>query len=53
ADSQHADPRLSGPHPADPRYGDRGRPEQSDPGRSPVDPLTSPLGEVRRLKEDR
>ncbi len=51
--SRQPDPRPSDPHPADPRYGDRGRPEQSDPGRSPVDPLTSPLGEVRRLKEDR
>ncbi|WP_163551992.1 hypothetical protein [Candidatus Frankia alpina] len=47
------DPHQSDPHPAGPRSGDRGRPEQSDTGRSPVDPLTSPLGEVRRLKEDR
>ncbi|SNQ48204.1 conserved hypothetical protein [Frankia canadensis] len=39
--------RHGGARPADPRYPD------PDPGRSPVDPLTSPLGEVRRLKEDR
>jgi len=39
--------------PREPLYDPRPHPEQLDPGRSPVDPLTSPLGEVRRLKEDR
>ncbi|CAO5177861.1 Basic proline-rich protein [Frankia sp. AiPs1] len=42
------------PHAAAPRPGGRVPPEPTDSGRFPVvDPLTSPLGEVRRLKEDR
>ncbi|MCK9897477.1 hypothetical protein [Frankia sp. AgB32] len=47
------DPRHPGAHAPEPRHSGWDHPEQTDPGRSPVDPLTSPLGEVRRLKEDR
>ncbi len=46
------DPRHPGAQPPA-RHSGWDHPEQTDHGRSPVDPLTSPLGEVRRLKEDR
>ncbi|ABD12557.1 hypothetical protein CcI156_16985 [Frankia sp. CcI156] len=66
-DEGHPDPRRSDPrhperrHPdqwpadpeSDPGWVDPEQLDQSDPGWSSVDPLTSPLGEVNRLKEDR